>query len=83
MNMLSASTMNGTAINNLKGESLSDIKDLLIDLKSGRVAYAVLEFGGLLGIGSKQFAVPFNALRQDAENSWTCIGPIVGSVTSG
>lgn len=68
MSMLSASTINGTSIKNPKGESLGDIKDLMIDLNSGRVAYAVVEFGGLLGIGSKLFAVPIKALRQDAAN---------------
>lgn len=68
MSILSAGTMNGTSINNPKGESLGDIKDLMIDLTSGRVAYAVVEFGGLLGIGSKLFAVPLMALRQDAPN---------------
>ncbi len=68
MSMLSAGTMNGTSINNPKGESLGDIKDLMIDLNTGRVAYAVVEFGGLFGIGSKLFAVPLKALRQDAAN---------------
>lgn len=68
MSMLSASTMTGTSIKNPGGESLGDIKDLMIDLISGRVAYAVVEFGGLLGIGAKLFAVPLKALRQDAEN---------------
>lgn len=68
MSMLSAGTMNGTSIKNPKGESLGDIKDLMIDLHSGRVAYAVIEFGGLFGIGSKLFAVPLSALRQDAKD---------------
>ncbi len=68
MSILSAGTMNGTSIKNTKGEGLGDIKDMMIDLNSGRVAYAVIEFGGLLGIGSKLFAVPLKALRQDAAN---------------
>jgi sporulation protein YlmC with PRC-barrel domain len=68
MSMLSASTINGTAVKDPKGEGLGDIKDLMIDLSSGRIAYAVVQFGGLFGIGSKLFAVPMRALRQDAEN---------------
>lgn len=68
MSMLSASTLNGTSIKHPKGEGLGDIKDLMIDLSTSRVAYAVVEFGGLLGIGSKLFAVPIKALRQDAGN---------------
>lgn len=66
MSMLSATTLQGTDVKNTKGESLGDIKDLMIDLSSGHVAYAVVEFGGLLGIGSKLFAVPLQAMRQNA-----------------
>ncbi len=51
---------------NTRGESLGDIKDLMVDLSNGRVAYAVVEFGGLLGFGSKLFAVPLQTLRQNA-----------------
>jgi len=66
MTILSASTMEGTDVKSPAGESLGDIKDLMIDLTTGRVAYAVVEFGGLLGIGSKLFAVPLQAMKQDA-----------------
>lgn len=40
----------------------------MIDVDSGRVAYAVLEFGGFLGMGSKLFAVPLSAMELDSEN---------------
>ena len=66
MSILSASTMQGTSVKGPTGNSLGDIKDLMIDLTTGRVAYAVVSFGGLLGIGSKLFAVPLQALKQDA-----------------
>ena len=39
----------------------------MLDMKSGHIAYAVLSFGGVMGIGSKPFAVPWNALRLDTE----------------
>ena len=68
MSMLSASTINGTSVKSPRDESLGDIKDLMIDLTTGRVAYAVISFGGLLGIGNKLFAVPMLALKQDAVN---------------
>ena len=68
MSLLSASSINGTNVKNLAGEGLGDIKDLMIDLPTGRVVYAVVEVGGLLGIGSKLFAVPMMALKQDAVN---------------
>ncbi len=48
---------------NFNGEDLGTIKDLMINLDSGRVAYAVLSFGGVLGFGNKLFAVPFKALQ--------------------
>lgn len=68
MSMLSAGTINGTDVKSPSGESLGDIKELMVDLSSGKVAYAVISFGGLLGIGNKLFAVPLAALKQDAGN---------------
>ena len=66
--VLSASSINGDKVENTQGENLGEIKDLMIDLDTGKVAYAVLDFGGFLGIGNKLFAVPFNALKLCAEN---------------
>ena len=66
--VLSASTISGDGVKNRKGEDLGTIKDLMIDTGSGRVAYAVLSFGGFLGMGDKLFAVPFKALDLDTTN---------------
>jgi sporulation protein YlmC with PRC-barrel domain len=44
------------------GEQLGNLKDLVIDLEDGRIAYAVLSFGGFLGRGDKLFAIPWEAL---------------------
>jgi hypothetical protein len=66
--MLSAGTLCGDAVVNPAGENLGKIEELMIDLEQGRVAYAVLSFGGFLGIGNKLFAIPFEALELDAEN---------------
>jgi sporulation protein YlmC with PRC-barrel domain len=60
--VLSASTLAGDRVRNSAGEDLGKIEDLMIDVQDGRVAYAVLSFGGFLGIGDKLFAVPWNAL---------------------
>jgi sporulation protein YlmC with PRC-barrel domain len=65
--VLSASTITGDEVRNPKGEDLGSIKDLMIDLASGRVAYAVLSFGGFLGFGDKLFAVPFTALKLEPD----------------
>ena len=63
--VLSATSLIGDDVKNTKGENLGDIKDIMIDLDSGRIEYAVLSFGGFLGMGDKLFAVPFEALRVD------------------
>jgi hypothetical protein len=59
---LTARTINGDKVINMTGEHLGKIEDLMIDLENGRVAYAVLSFGGFLGLGNKLFAVPWEAL---------------------
>jgi hypothetical protein len=58
----------GNDVFNRRGEDLGDIKEIMLDLQSGRVAYAVLSYGGFLGMGEKLFAVPWNALTLDTEN---------------
>jgi sporulation protein YlmC with PRC-barrel domain len=54
----------GHSVHNQANESLGKIEDLAIDSNNGRVAYAVLSFGGVLGIGDKLFAVPWSALQR-------------------
>lgn len=66
--VLSSSSITGDAVVNGHDEDLGNIEDLMIDVHGGRIRYAVLSFGGFLGIGDKLFAVPFEALRLDAEN---------------
>jgi sporulation protein YlmC with PRC-barrel domain len=63
---LSASTLIGDRVVNLKGEDLGKIEDFMMDLETGRVAYAVLSFGGFLGVGNKLFAVPWDAFTIDS-----------------
>ncbi len=61
--ILSASTISGTNVKNMENKNIGKIQDLMIDLKNGNVVYAVLSFGGFLGIGDKYFAVPIEALK--------------------
>lgn len=63
--LMGAHTLLGNDVCNKDGEDLGDIKELMIDMSSGNVAYAVLSFGGLLGLGDKLFAVPWAALKLD------------------
>lgn len=60
--ILAATNMIGSPVVNAAGEDLGRIEELMIDLKYGCIAYAVLSFGGLLGFGSKLFAIPWKAL---------------------
>ena len=64
---LSASTVMDFKVENWAKENLGKIKDLVIDLASGRVAYAVLIFGGTFGMGEKMFAIPWAQLKPDPE----------------
>ena len=52
----------GMHVRNQQGENLGKIEDLVVDLKSGQIRYAALSFGGVLGIGDKLFAVPWQSL---------------------
>ena len=66
--VLSASSVRGTTVRNPAGADLGSVKDLMIDMRDGGVRYAVLSFGGVLGIGDKLFAVPFESLAVDTES---------------
>ncbi|MEB0135365.1 PRC-barrel domain-containing protein [Actimicrobium sp. CCC2.4] len=66
--LMGADTLLGEDVYNRQDESLGDVKEIMIDMRSGKVAYAVLSFGGFLGIGEKLFAVPWSALMLDTVN---------------
>jgi len=66
--VMSADTLQGDPVLNEAGEDLGEITDIMIDVPTGRVAYAVLSVGGVLGIGDKLFAIPWSALRLDTQN---------------
>lgn len=61
--VLAASTLAGDSVKNSAGENLGKLDEIMIDIPSGRIAYAVLSFGGFLKMGNKLFAVPWNVLR--------------------
>lgn len=64
-NLLSGTSIIGTDVKNHANEDLGNIKDLMIDTATGNVDYAVLSFGGFLGMGDKYFAVPWASFTID------------------
>jgi hypothetical protein len=62
-----ASALEGETVINHKGDTLGEIEEIMLDVRSGRIAYAVLAVGGFLGIGEKYFAVPWRALTLDTD----------------
>ena len=57
----------GTHVVNRLNEDVGNLEDIVMDVLSGRIVYAVLSFGGFLGLGEKLYAVPWKALRFDKE----------------
>ena len=60
-------TLLGNDVYNDEGKDLGDIKEIMLDMASGKISYAVLAFGAFLGMGEKLFAVPWDALTLDTE----------------
>src|SRR5688572_27217944 len=60
--LISSDKVEGTAVYNREGEKLGSIHTLMIDKMSGKVAYAVMSFGGFLGIGDRYHPMPWDAL---------------------
>ena len=63
--LIAASKVEGTSVYNRKGESLGSIYDVMIDKKSGKVSYAVMSFGGFLGMGESYHPLPWEKLDYD------------------
>lgn len=66
--LMGADTLIGDSVINGQEEDLGDIKEIMLDMRTGQIAYAVLSFGGFLGLGEKLFAVPWQALHLDTVN---------------
>ena len=63
--VISSDHVEGTTVYNAAGDKLGSIDDLMIDKRSGLVRYAVLEFGGFLGMGTDRYPLPWNMLKYD------------------
>ena len=65
--LMGADTLIGNDVRNHKEEDLGDIKEIMLDVYTGRIAYAVMSSGGFLGIGDKLLAIPWSALTLDTD----------------
>ena len=63
--VISSERVEGTKVYNAAGEKLGSIDELMIDKISGQVRYAVLEFGGFLGMGTDRYPIPWDMLKYD------------------
>ena len=63
--LIAASNVNGTSVYNTAGDKLGSIYDVMLNKSSGQTEYAVLSFGGFLGIGEKYHPLPWNTLKYD------------------
>lgn len=63
-----ASKLIGTDVVDTQGKKIGDVKDVVLDKTRGQVAYAVVSFGGTLGLGSKYFAIPWKSLQPNPDN---------------
>jgi sporulation protein YlmC with PRC-barrel domain len=66
--MMGADTLIGNDVCNYKGEDIGEIKEIMLDMRSGLVVYAVLSFKPFLSMSEKLFAVPWGALMLDTEH---------------
>lgn len=65
--VMAASTLADTKVINSDGEELGKISEIMLDVRGGRIAYAVLSSGGFLGTGDTLHAIPWNALTLDTD----------------
>lgn len=68
LKVLTATSIIGDKVENLTGEHIGKIKDLMIDLATGKIDYVVLEVSGFLGINEKLFAIPYSAIKANPHN---------------
>jgi sporulation protein YlmC with PRC-barrel domain len=63
--LIAAEKVEGTDVYNLQGEKLGTVDDIMIDKVSGRAIYAIMSFGGFLGMGEKYHPLPWSTLKYD------------------
>jgi sporulation protein YlmC with PRC-barrel domain len=64
-NLIEASRVQGVDVFNRTGEKLGSIDDIMVEKRSGRAAYAIMSFGGILGMGKDYHPLPWSMLTYD------------------
>lgn len=66
-NLISTDNVEGTEVYGTGSEHIGEIHSLVIDKRSGQIVYAMMSFGGFLGLGKSYYPIPWNALNYDPE----------------
>jgi hypothetical protein len=72
--LISAGKVTGTDVYNTAGDALGEIHDVMLDKRSGKIAYAVMSFGGFLGIGERYHPLPWSTLKYDTRQGGYIVG---------
>jgi sporulation protein YlmC with PRC-barrel domain len=73
-NLIASDRVEGTSVYDMQGNKLGSIDTLMIDKTSGQVSYAVLSFGGFLGMGESHYPLPWDQLRYDTRQDGYVVG---------
>jgi len=65
--MLETSKVPGTAVYGRANEEIGEVDDLIVDTVTGKVRYAILSFGGFLGLGKSNYVIPWTSLKWDPD----------------
>ncbi len=68
LRIVSCDSLSKDRVRSTSGEDLGKVKRLMVDVDTGRIAYAMISFGGILGVGDKLFAIPWNRVKIDTTN---------------
>ena len=63
--LIASDKVEGTSVYNRRGDKLGSVKNFMVDKRSGKVEYAVMAFGGFLGMGDRYHPLPWNVLTYD------------------
>src|SRR3954465_10783952 len=74
VSLISAGKVQGTNVYNTGGDSLGEVYDVMIDKRSGKVAYAIMSFGGFLAVGGAYHPRPWKPLKCDPRQGGYVVG---------